>query len=137
MPDPDWLCAASGGYVYLVDVIHPERFSFLRYRPVLEIYCYSPDFLEKLQDRLASSGEALGSSAEGSDSPPEGLLLFLGHHSILAWSREGEAWESDRLSWEGITVDGVEGQILHGHGWDLMTDKDLPFSVDLKTGQRV
>ena len=69
------------------------------------------------------------------------LLLFVGHHSILAWGRDGEAWESDRLSWEGVTVDRIENgneeHILHGHGWDLMTDRDLPFTLDLKTGKRL
>jgi hypothetical protein len=65
------------------------------------------------------------------------LILFVGHHSILAWGRDGEAWESDRLSWEGVTVDRIEENILHGHGWDLMTDKDLPFALDLKTGKRL
>ena len=25
MPDPDWLCAVSGGYAYLVDVTAPDR----------------------------------------------------------------------------------------------------------------
>jgi len=37
MPDPDWLCAISGGYAYLIDTTAPERFVHLRYRPVLEV----------------------------------------------------------------------------------------------------
>src|SRR6202034_3462353 len=27
MPDPDWLCAVSGGYAYLINVFEPERFT--------------------------------------------------------------------------------------------------------------
>jgi hypothetical protein len=65
------------------------------------------------------------------------LLLLAGHHSILAWGRDGEAWESDRLSWEGITNLRVEDDTLRGDGWDLMTDKDLPFALDLNTGKRI
>src|ERR1700744_2571860 len=80
-PHPDWLCAVSGGYAYLIDTVHPERFVHLRYRPVLQLESYLP----------------------ADKAPSEGLLLFIGHHTILAWNRDGEAWESDRLSWEGVT----------------------------------
>jgi hypothetical protein len=116
MPNPDWLCAISGGYAYLIDVADPQQFTMLRYRPVLQVLSYLPEGVDKLSD---------------------GLLLFVGHHSILAWGRDGEAWESERLSWEGITIERVEGNILYGHGWDLMTDKDLPFAMDLNTGKRL
>jgi hypothetical protein len=111
MPDPDWLCAVSGGYAYLIDTARPERFTHVRYRPVLGIWSWAPD-----------------------DSP--GLLLFAGHHSILAWGRDGEAWESERLSWEGVTVERVEEARLYGRGWDLMTDRETPFVLDLTTGKR-
>jgi len=109
MPDPDWICAVSGGYAYLVDVTNPERFTMLPYRPVLEV-------LPLVE---------------------HGLLLFAGHHAILAWGREGEAWHSDRLSWEGVAIAGIEDSILRGAGWDMITDKDVPFALDLRTGQRV
>jgi len=112
MPDPDWLCAVSGGYAYLIDTAHPERFTHLRYRPVLGLWSWTPH-------------EA------------EGLLLFAGHHSILAWGRDGEAWESERLSWEGVTVEGIEDGLLQGRGWDLITDRETPFTLDLKTGRRI
>jgi hypothetical protein len=64
----------------------------------------------------------------------EGLLLFVGHHSILAWGREGLAWESEKLSSEGVVISSVESGILHGLGWDMLTDKETPFFLDLKTG---
>jgi hypothetical protein len=122
-PNPDWLCAISGGYAYLIDVLHPENFTMLRYRPVLDVHCYLPD-----KDCT---------SAEEDYTLSGGFLLFAGHRTILAWSRDGEAWESDRLSWEGITNLRIEGKILHGEGWDLRTDKDLPFALELETGKRI
>jgi hypothetical protein len=67
----------------------------------------------------------------------QNLLLFVGHHAILAWGPDGEAWQSDRLSWEGVTIIRIENNTLDGKGWDLMTDKDLPFSLDLQTGKRI
>ena len=39
----------------------------------------------------------------------ESLLLFVGHHSILAWGCDGQAWESEKLSDEGLTIDGIDG----------------------------
>jgi hypothetical protein len=66
--------------------------------------------------------------------PADGLLLFAGHHVLLAWGGNGLAWQSKRLSSEGLTVTGIEPGILHGIGWDLLTDKEIPFSLDLRTG---
>jgi hypothetical protein len=129
-PNPDWLCAVSGGYSYLIDVRNPENFSMLRYRPVLSVLHYLPDFLHKTSDNLHQLRNEQYNLQNG-------FLLFVGHHSILAWGHDGEAWESDRLSWEGITNLRIEDDVLHGDGWDLMTDKDLPFALDLETGRRI
>jgi hypothetical protein len=112
-PHSDWLCAVSGGYAYLIDTAQPEQFTMIRYRPVLQVIPYH----------------------SGTTSPS--LLLFAGHNSILAWGPDGEAWESGRLSWEGLTQLHIEGEILSGLGWDLMTDKDVPFALDLRSGKRL
>ena len=106
-PNPDWLCAASGGYTYLIDTLQPQQWTMIPYRPVLTI-------------------RAL---------PGQHSLLFIGHHSILAWGHDGQAWQSDRLSWEGIEITDIVGDTLCGFGWDLITDKDVAFAIDLKTGE--
>jgi hypothetical protein len=124
MPDPDWLCAVSGGYAYLIDVAEPERFTHLRFRPVLELLSYE-------------SGECNPEPDASAKQQMRPLLLFAGHHSVLAWGCDGEVWESDRLSSEGITNLRIEGALLRGEGWDLMTDKETPFALDLATGKRV
>ena len=107
-PNPKEICAVSGGYAYMIDTTAPERFTMIAYRPVLAIR------------PLAA----------------EGLLLFVGHHAILAWGENGEAWQTEKLSDEGVTITGVAPGVLHGMGWNLMTDKETPFVVDLKTGAR-
>lgn len=107
-PDPREICAVSGGYAYVIDTAAPERFSMIPYRPVLEV-------------RAATAQE---------------LLLFIGHHSILAWGIDGRAWESQKLSDEGLSVSAIEGDILHGLGWQMLTDKEVPFALDLRTGLR-
>jgi len=107
-PNPDEICAVSGGYAYVIDTTRPERFTMIPYRPVLEVRPV----------------------------PEQGLLLFVGHLSILAWSTNGQAWQSERLTSEGLTIASIEGHILHGQGWDMMTDKEIPFTLDLRTGLR-
>jgi hypothetical protein len=64
----------------------------------------------------------------------QGLLLFVGHRSIFAWGAQGEAWETVKLSDEGVTVTGIEGAVLRGLGWNIMTDKETPFALDLPSG---
>ena len=108
-PAEDDLCAVAGGYAYVIDTRQPERFTQIAFRPVLEV-------------------RAL---------PEHGLLLFAGHHALLAWGAEGRAWESPRLSSEGLRMEEIQGDHLHGFGWDLMTDREVPFTLDLRTGERV
>jgi hypothetical protein len=105
-PKPEELCAVAGGYAYLIDTSSPKRFTMILYRPVLEI-CPIVD---------------------------ENLLLFVGHHSILAWGREGQAWESAKLSDEGVTITETTGGILRGTGWEMKTDREKSFALDLRTG---
>lgn len=108
-PKPEELCAVAGGYAYLIDTREPETFTMIPYRPVLEV--------RALRDA--------------------GLLLFVGHRSILAWGAEGRAWESGKLSDEGVTIAGVEEHVLHGTGWAMMSDREIAFRLDLGTGQLI
>lgn len=96
----------SGGYAYLIDTTAPERFTMIPYRPVLEV-------------RVARE---------------QNLLLFTGHRSIVAWGAQGRVWESGRLSDEGVTITSVEDGTVRGTGWQMMSDKETPFALDLRTG---
>jgi len=106
-PEPEKICAVSGGYAYIIDTTSPERFTMIPYRPVLEVRPVAE----------------------------ENLLLFVGHHSVLAWGPAGQAWESPKLSDEGITITAISNGVLHGRGWKMMTDRENPFGLDLRTGQ--
>jgi hypothetical protein len=105
-PKPEELCAVAGGYAYLIDTTTPERFVMIPYRPVLEVRPLVR----------------------------ENLLLFVGHHSILAWGYDGQAWESVKLSDEGMTITGANGGILRGTGWEMIRDREKPFAIDLRSG---
>jgi len=105
-PRPDQLCALAGGYAYLIDTQHPEHFTHIPLKPVVHVRTL----------------------------PEHDLIVFAGFHTILAWGTEGEAWHTGKLSWEGIRITGVEGDTLRGTGWNLLTDQERPFTVDLRTG---
>jgi hypothetical protein len=107
-PNPEEICAVAGGYAYIIDTTMPDRFTMIPYRPVL---CVVP------------AVEA-------------GLLLFVGHHSILAWGRNGQAWESEKLSDEGVTISAIENGVLRGKGWHILTDKETAFALNLRSGVR-
>ena len=62
------------------------------------------------------------------------LLLFVGHRTVLAWGADGQAWETGKLSDEGVTITRIENGVLHGTGWEMMSDKERTFEVDLKSG---
>ena len=106
-PRPNEICAVAGGYAYVIDTSAPARFTMLPFRPVLEV-------------RVAVD---------------ERLLLFVGHHAILAWGTEGLAWESTKLSDEGLTIAAIKDGVLQGRGWNMRTDKEVDFVLDLKTGR--
>jgi hypothetical protein len=106
-PNPRQICAVVGGYAYVVDVDRPDQWMQIPYRPVTWVDA----------------------------APKQKLLLFASFHSLWALGVEGKAWETGRLSWEGLRVTGIEGQQVHGFGWDLETDLEVPFTVDLATGR--
>ena len=106
-PRADDLLAVAGGYAYLVDTLEPAKCLHLPLRPVAKI--------------LAA--------------PEDGLLLLAGFHDILAIGIDGVAWQSERLSWEGVAMTEVVGGALHGSGWNMQSDRDIPFVLYLRTGK--
>jgi hypothetical protein len=106
-PNPNELCSVAGGYAYLIDTLNPKHCTHLSMKPVVEVRPLTA----------------------------QNLLLFVGFLSMLAWGPQGIAWESARLSWEGIRITTIEGDQLHGTGWNLLTDQEVPFSLDLHTGR--
>jgi hypothetical protein len=105
-PHPAWICAVAGGYAYLIDSRDPTQWKQVEYRPVTAVFPIAD----------------------------QELLVFAGFHSLLAWGADGKAWQTGRLSWDGVRITAVRGETLLGLGWDMNTDRELEFEVDLKTG---
>lgn len=108
-PNPREICCVSGGYGYVIDTAAPERFTMIAYRPVLAVLAATED----------------------------GVLLFVGHRSILAWGPAGLAWETEKLSDEGITIEGIADGVLRGAGWEMRTDRETTFAIELGSGRRL
>ena len=106
-PNAVQMSAVAGGYAYIIDTTQPVLCTHIALKPVVEVRPLVP----------------------------QGLLLFIGFHSMVAWGRNGLAWESARLSWEGVRIVSVDGDVLHGMGWNLLTDREVAFSLDLLTGK--
>lgn len=106
-PNADQFCALAGGYAYVVNAAQPEQCTHLAMKPVVDV-------------RVSAQHK---------------LLLFVGFHNMMAWGRDGLAWETARLSWEGIQVEAVERDRITGFGWNLQTDREVEFAVDLNTGK--
>lgn len=106
-PAPDDLLAIAGGYGYRLNSLNPAGCDFLPLRPIASVL----------------------------PAPNEGLLLLAGFHHVLAVGQGGVLWQTARLSWEGITLREVRDGKLHGEGWDMFTDREMPFSVNLRTGE--
>jgi len=110
-PNPRELCAVAGGYAYVLDTTSPERSTHIPLKPVAEVLVLAE----------------------------HGLLVFVGFHAVAAWGADGLAWQTARLSWEGIRVTGVRTDAnstpaLHGFGWNMTTGHEVEFTVDLRTG---
>jgi hypothetical protein len=110
-PNPRELCAVAGGYAYIIDTESPEYSTHIPLKPVAEVLTFTD----------------------------HGLLVFVGFHAIVAWGRDGLAWQTARLSWEGIRITGVCTDAnglatLDGFGWNMSTNQEVEFRVDLRTG---
>ncbi len=108
-PHPDWLCAIAGGYAYLINTVAPEVFEQVEYKPVVEVL--------PVKDA--------------------GLLIFASFHTLVAYGAEGKQWKTQKLTSEGLRLGEVAVGKLHGWGWDMRTDREIPFTVDLATGEHV
>jgi hypothetical protein len=105
-PEPAAMLVVAGGYAYLVDTEDPESGKLMEQRPATAI--------------LAA--------------PDAQLLLLAGFYDVLAVGAEGVRWRTGRLSWEGVILTEVREGLAQGLGWDMYTDLEVPFKIDLQTG---
>ena len=106
-PHPDHLLATAGGYAYVIDTLAPDHCVHLPLRPVTQIL----------------------------PAPAAGVILLAGFHNVLALDANGVRWQSARLSWEGTSLTHTTANHVYGTGWNLHTDREVPFIINLMTGE--
>jgi hypothetical protein len=65
---------------------------------------------------------------------PEPVLLISRAVSVVAFDAGGVRWQSPRLCWDDLTIEGVEDNEVHCSG-EFMPR--APFVLDLRSGQRL
>ena len=106
-PNADDICAVAGGYAYIANIASPDQPTLIEQRPVTEIRA----------------------------NPSHGLLLLAGFHDIVAWGAQGIAWRTRRITDEGLKLGAMAGDEIFGTAWDMRSDKEIPFTLDVRTGE--
>ena len=100
------LLVVAGGAVYQVD---PERSG-----PVSEAACCVTDIVEV---------------------PARGCFVFGWNHVALScWGPDGLAWQTRRVSWDGLRKLRVDGDFVRGEGWSAPDNSWVRFEAELLTG---
>lgn len=106
MPGPRQLCVVSRGAGYIVDAASAREIEEISMTPILGIMPV----------------------------PAKALLLMHDYSRVRAYGRDGLAWSTPAISWDGIEIQEVTDTALRGTGWDSPNNKHVPFAIDLATG---
>jgi hypothetical protein len=106
-PDGVSLGVVSSGYGYVVKAGDPKSWVRLQPMPITEVRSV----------------------------PEHGLLVFADFTNIFAYNAEKNVWKSERLSWDGIKITSLGTNHIFGLGWDAMSDKEVEFVLDVRTGE--
>jgi hypothetical protein len=63
-----------------------------------------------------------------------GAVLVADFTNVTSVGPAGELWTAE-VSWDGVELDGVEGDTLRGRGWDAPRGLWVPFEVDVPSGR--
>ena len=89
-------------------------------------YAYRVDTAEPGRSSLLPLRPVVAVHAEA------GSLVLAGFHALYVL-QAGDAWQSPRISWEGITIHRIADEQVSGTGWHLPSDRELPFTLNLRT----
>jgi hypothetical protein len=106
-PDGISLAVVASGYGYVVRAHDPRSWIRLQPNPITDVRVI----------------------------PEHKLILFADFTHLYAYGAERNAWKTERLSWDGITLTQLASNHLFGIAWDAMQDKEVEFAVDLRTGE--
>lgn len=106
-PNANRICVISRGNGYMVSSDEPTNYEEIKAYPVLGVYA----------------------------SIDHNLIIFHDFTDLVGYGKDGLAWRSKRLSYDGIKVDQLDGDFLFGRSWNAPTGNDISFRLDLRTGE--
>lgn len=106
MPHPRQLCVVSRGQGYIVEVTAAREIETISIEPILGVM----------------------------PAPASGLLVMHDFSRVRAYGRDGRAWSTPAISWDGIQLLEVTERAVHGTAWDSPNNCHVPFVIDLATG---
>lgn len=106
MPHPQQLCVVSRGQGYIVEVTSARELEVISMVPILGVV----------------------------PAPASGLLVMHDFSRVRAYGRDGRAWSTPAISWDGIQLLEVTERAVHGTAWDSPNDRHVPFVIDLASG---
>ncbi|HEV7884276.1 MAG TPA: hypothetical protein VGO81_11955 [Solirubrobacteraceae bacterium] len=53
---------------------------------------------------------------------------------LAGFRPEGRRWIAE-VSWDGVELDGIEGGVVHGRGWDAPRGRKTDFALDVRDGR--
>lgn len=105
-PSDSVLCVVVKGQGYWVPVFTPEEYEVIPSVPIKKVLAV----------------------------PKAKLMLFVDFVRLTAYGEDGFLWQTERLSWDGLTITEVLEREVNGVAWDAPSNREVPFSVDTRSG---
>lgn len=105
-PNEKKICVIARGSGYIVSSDEPTNYEEIKTYPVLGVYLSIDQY----------------------------LIIFHDFTDFAGYAKDGLAWRSKRLSYDGIKVDEIDGNYLFGRSWDAPSGNEVTFRLDIRTG---
>lgn len=106
-PDPDVLCVVALGDGYLVRADAPTDWKAIEVYPICAVL--------PIANRE--------------------IIVFASHTQMTALGASGVVWETKRLTWSEMKILAVTGDSIDGETWDIRSEENITFRVNLATGE--
>lgn len=108
LPNADKLCVVSRGAGYFVSANNPADWAEVKSIPVIDV-------------RSVLS---------------QGIVLFANYTELIAYDSSGVKWRTERLAFDGFRIVGLTDNRLRGEYYDIRSESEETFELDLLTGVR-
>jgi hypothetical protein len=106
-PNPNAICVICSGDAVVTDVMRPDQYTLLDFEPVTDAVA--------VKER--------------------GMIVFAGFTKLMAFDGSNVMWETSRVAWDELKITSIDTSSIFGEYWDVATEKQARFRVDLDTGE--